>query len=69
MKDINVIFGKNLTKYRQKLGLTQQALADKIGMSKSSIQHFESFEHFPRSHCLAWIAEALGVEPYELLVE
>lgn len=53
-------FGKRLAARRKKKGYTQQEFADKIGMSKMSLQRYEQGKTSPNYHTLARIAGVLG---------
>lgn len=53
--------GEQIRKYRKLLGLTQQDLADKTGISLMSIRRYESGEREPKAITLSVIAQALGV--------
>ena len=47
----------NLKKLRQERGISQQRLADAIGLSQQSINHYENHEIEPDIHTLAQIAD------------
>lgn len=55
------IFIQNLKFYRKKAGLTQEKLAEKIGMSTSYIGDMEARERFPSAETIDKIADALDV--------
>lgn len=63
------LFAGNLRRLRDKYGLSQEALADKIGVSQSMIRHYEAGRNYPRVDKLEKLAEVFGVEPHELLTE
>lgn len=52
---------------RKRQGLTQQALADRLGVEQPTIQRWEKGKREPELSQLIALAEALGVEPGELL--
>ena len=55
-------FGLRLRYYRTRLGLTQQQLADKSGVSRKQISDFEKqIQKNPRPQTLFKLADALGV--------
>lgn len=56
-----------LREVRQRKFLTQQQLADKIGTSKANISKLETGQQAPRPSTVLRLAEALGVEPEELI--
>jgi putative transcriptional regulator len=47
--------------HREKLGLTQEALARQIGVSRQTIVNIERGEHEPRVFLALALAAALGV--------
>lgn len=57
----------NLRRYRSALGLSQQALADKAGLSRVGYRDIETGTATPRVDSLNRIADALGVRTKELL--
>ncbi|MGI5855927.1 MAG: helix-turn-helix domain-containing protein [Candidatus Merdivicinus sp.] len=52
---------------RSKAGLTQQQLADKLGVSQQYIANYESGKHYPKIQTLQKIADALEVSMADLL--
>lgn len=67
---VNVVvhgaLGRRLERLRRQRGLTLAHFADAIGVSKPTVWAWESGRYRPRSHRLAAIAEALGVDLEEL---
>ena len=62
--DIIKVFGDNLKKYRTAMGISQEAFAEKCGISAiECYRRSISLENIQR------IADALGIESYKLLVE
>lgn len=61
--DIKIIFGKNVCKYREVRGLTQEQLCEKVGMSPSAISNIERGLRFPTTENVNKIIEVLDVEP------
>lgn len=61
--------GENIACHRKTAGLSQDQLADKIGMERRSIQRYERGERDPTYSHLVLIAEALGVSMSELVSE
>ena len=65
--DLQRIVGKNLRAYRQAKGLSQEAFAELVGMHRTYIGGVERGE---RNLTLATVdryAEAIGLEPLDLL--
>lgn len=58
--------GKNISKARRKLGMSQSELARVIGVSPQSVQLWESEKNEPRRHRAIKIAKALGMSTMEL---
>lgn len=59
--------GDKIRRFRKERGLTQSDLADRSGVSFRAIQNIEAGERTPRSDTVEMIAQALGVQPGELL--
>ena len=58
--------GKIIQKLRKDKNLTQEELAEKIGIGTSNISYIENGKFAPSIENFAKIAEVLGVEPSEL---
>jgi len=54
-------FAENIRKYRLEAGLTQEALAEKIGISGQAVSKWETAETLPDTALLTDIADALNV--------
>ena len=67
--DIIKVFGNNLKKYRNALGLSQEAFADKCGMHRTYISAIERYRRSIALENVQRIADALGVETYKLFLE
>ena len=55
-------------KFYRKGKFTQETLAEKIGVSAQNINNVEGKRRFPRTENLIKIADALGVEVYQLFI-
>jgi transcriptional regulator with XRE-family HTH domain len=66
---MNVVrqFGENVRKERLARGLTQQELAGRLEMERSYLSELERGRRNPTVRVLGALAQALGVEPSELL--
>lgn len=60
-------FGKNVTHLRIKKGLTQEGLAEAVGISARYTQSIEAGEYFPALPTLTKLREVLGASWNELL--
>jgi len=64
--DIKTLLGKNIKIYRKKKGLTQEQLAEAIGLDTVTVSKIETGRNYPTSVNLANIASVLDVQPREL---
>ena len=67
--DIVKVFGNNLRKYRNELGLSQEAFAEKCGLHRTYISAIECYRHSISLENIQRIADALGIETFKLFVE
>lgn len=56
-----VATGSRIRKRRQVLGMTQEDLARKLGISKTTVANWEVGKHFPRRY-LGAVEQALGIK-------
>lgn len=66
MADLKTKFGRNLKKFREERGLTQEGLAELAGTTRDTIRNIEKGRNGPRFGLLEKIAKALKVKPKEL---
>lgn len=59
-------FGVNLQKYRKLHNLTQEKLAELVGVDSTSISSIETGKYFPSAENLSKIASALNVSIADL---
>lgn len=64
-----VNIGKRIKSARQKVGMSQEELAQTIGVTKSTISKYEKGAREPRYDQLQRIAAALGVPVQELIAD
>lgn len=69
MKDIRKILAINLKKFRNEKNLSQEKLAFLAGFHRTYISFLECEKRNITIENLAKLAEILGIEPYELLLE
>lgn len=67
--DIVKVFGSNLKKYRTKLGLSQEAFAEKCGLHRTYISAIECYRRSIALENVQRIADALEIETYKLFLE
>ena len=63
---ITTKFGKRLKEIRKRKGLTQEQLAELVGMETVNISKLELGEHLPKKENLEKLCKALEIEPKEL---
>jgi transcriptional regulator with XRE-family HTH domain len=61
MIDITKEFGARLKQEREKVGMQQNELAEKIGVSCPTLSQYESGKRFPRYIVINKICDALGI--------
>ena len=68
MANIRRIFSKNLKRLRAQKGLTQESLAEKMGISSRYVQRLEG-KNCPnvKIDTIAILAKVLGVKPSDFL--
>ncbi len=67
--DIVKVFGSNLRRYRNELGLSQEEFADKCGMHRTYISAIECNRRSISLENIQRIADALGIQTYKLFIE
>jgi transcriptional regulator with XRE-family HTH domain len=60
-------FGKRLAKFRKAIGLTQQALGDKVGVSKRVIAYYEGETKYLPATLLSHSLKLYGSAPMNCL--
>jgi transcriptional regulator with XRE-family HTH domain len=69
MNDCRQLLAKNMKKYRKILGISQMALADRVGCSTTLIGNIEINKRFPSAENINRIAKALEVKIADLFAE
>ena len=67
--DIIHVFGTNLKKHRTSLGLSQEEFAEQCGMHRTYVSAIECFRRSISLENIQRIADALGIETYQLFLE
>lgn len=63
----HVKFGKRIKELRTEQGMTQEALATKLGLDRSYMGFLERGERNPSLEVIIRIAKALSIKPDDLL--
>ncbi len=66
-KDKKIALGRNIQKIRKQKGLTQEQLAEKLGITLTYMGYFEIGHRVPNLRMLCKIADILGVKVKELI--
>lgn len=67
--DILNVFGTNLRKYRNELGVSQEKFAEMCGLHRTYISDIERFQRSIALENVQKIADALNIETYKLFIE
>lgn len=67
--DIVKVFGSNVRHYRQALGISQEAFAEKCGLHRTYISAVECYRRSISLENVQRIADALEVETYKLFLK
>lgn len=64
--DIKVLLGKRIREYRQKYGMTQFQLAEKLGIDDKHLSRIELGKNMPQAVIISRLAEVFNIEPKNL---
>ena len=67
--DIRKVFGENLRKMRLEKGISQEKFAELCGLHRTYISDIECFHRNVSLDNIQKIADALGIQSFELLKE
>lgn len=67
--DIIKVFGNNVKRYRQTLGSSQEAFAEKCGLHRTYVSAIECHRRSISLENIQRIADALEIETYKLFLE
>ena len=67
--DIVKVFGKNVRKFRTKLGISQEKFAELAGLHRTYISDIERFQRSISLENIQKIADALQIETYQLFID
>ncbi len=68
MKNIKILLGLRIREIRKLNKLTQEQLAEKIGIEIPSLSNIENGKNYPNSETIEKIAKGLNVEIFELFI-
>ena len=63
--DQNQIIGLNLKRYRESLGLTQDLLANYLGINREEVSYYENGKRTIPTHLLTMAAKLCGIDEYD----
>jgi transcriptional regulator with XRE-family HTH domain len=63
------ILGDRIARLRKELGLTQQDVADRLGVSRVAVSNIESGTSVPSERTIALMAGLFKLEPHELVAD
>jgi len=66
---IAVVLGRQIKSLRLKEGLSQEALAEKVGISQTYLAALENAKKFPTDRVMEALSEAFGVRYFELFLD
>ena len=67
--DIIKVFANNVKYYRNKMGISQEAFAEKCGLHRTYISAIECYRRSISLANIQRIADALEIETYKLFME
>lgn len=67
--DIVKVFGANVKHYRQEMGISQEAFAEKCGLHRTYISAIECNRRSISLENIQRIADALEIDTYKLFIE
>lgn len=67
--DIIKVFGTNLRKYRNEIGVSQEKFAEMCGLHRTYISDIERFQRSIALENVQKIADALNIDTYKLFME
>ena len=67
--DIVKVFGKNIRKYRNERGISQEKLAELSGLHRTYISDIKRFQRSISLENIGRLADALEVETYKLFID
>ena len=69
MASVRILLAQNIKRFREISGVSQMALAEKIGCSPTLIGKIETMKRFPSADNIDRIAQALKIAPSDLFAD
>lgn len=69
MSNINLVLGENIRRFRKKMKMTQEELADKIGVSFQAVSKWENAQSAPDISLLPLLAEVFNCRIDDLFLQ
>lgn len=63
----NTLIGRNLQRYREQSGLTQEALAQYLGISREEVSYYETGKRTFPTRLITDAVRLFGIDEYDLL--
>lgn len=63
MRDMNVVIGETFAKYRKEKGFSQQYVADRMGVGKTTVHYWEKGKRQMYAHQFMELCAVLGIDP------
>ena len=60
-------FGRRIARLRTSAGLTQQAVAERLALSRNAVSHLETGLSHPSERTVVLLAGLFGIEPHDLV--
>lgn len=65
----SITIGSNLRRFREKMGLTQEAMAQYLNITREEVSYYETGKRALPTGLIDRAARLFGVDPYDLLEE
>lgn len=66
MSNIKKLLGLKIKEYRKSCNMTQEQLAERVGIGTPNISYIENGKFSPSVETLEKLADIFGIKPYEL---
>lgn len=66
--EVSRLLGRNLVEFRGRVGLSQEATAERAGLHRTEVAYIEGGRRLPRLDTIVKLGGAVEVSPCELLI-